>query len=133
MRCLSILLLLFLLSPAPSHAGEPLSAEEFDQYTQGKTLYYGFAGNAYGVERYLPGRRVIWSFLDGRCQEGHWYEKAGQICFLYEHRSDPQCWSFELTARGLIARFQSDPQSTQLYEADDAEEDMYCMGPDVGA
>ena len=39
----------------------------------------------------------------------------------------------ELTARGLIARFQSDPQSTQLYEADDAEEDMYCMGPDIGA
>lgn len=109
-----------------------MGAEDFDQYTQGKTLFYGFDGSAYGVERYLPGRRVIWSFLDGHCQEGTWYPQNDQICFLYNDRSDPQCWSFQLTPEGLSARFQNDPESTQLYEADDVDEEMLCLGPDVG-
>ncbi|WP_424979681.1 hypothetical protein [Leisingera sp. S232] len=130
MRFVMILLLAAL--PAPLLAGEPLSASEFDRYTQGRTLFYGFGGAMYGVERYLPGRRVIWSFLDGKCQEGSWYDKAGQICFVYENRNDPQCWTFELGARGLTARFGDDPTATELYEAEDIGEDMLCHGPDVG-
>ncbi len=109
-----------------------MGAEEFDRYTQGKTLFYGFDGTAYGVERYLPGRRVIWSFLDGRCQEGAWYEEAGQICFIYEDNGHPQCWSFMLTPDGLNARFQNDPQATELYESSDVDDEMICLGPEVG-
>lgn len=126
------MILLLAALPAPLLAGEPLSASEFDRYTQGRTLFYGFGGAMYGVERYLPGRRVIWSFLDGKCQEGSWYDKAGQICFVYENRNDPQCWTFELGARGLTARFGDDPAATELYEAEDIGEDMLCHGPDVG-
>ncbi|CUH88518.1 hypothetical protein PH5382_02454 [Phaeobacter sp. CECT 5382] len=132
MRNLMILLTSLALTPVVALAAEPLGAEDFDRYTQGKTLFYGFDGTAYGVERYLPGRRVIWSFLDGRCQEGSWYEEAGQICFLYEDRSDPQCWSFELTPKGLSARFRNDPEATELYESGDVDEEMLCLGPDVG-
>ena len=84
------------------------------------------------MERYLAGRRVIWSFLDGNCKEGIWYEQAGQICFIYEDRLDPQCWSFTETPRGLIARFEDDPEGTELYEAEDIGEDMVCYGPEVG-
>ncbi|EBA15551.1 hypothetical protein RSK20926_15076 [Roseobacter sp. SK209-2-6] len=132
MRQFVILFALLILTPLTGHSGEPLSAEEFDRYTRGKTLFYGFAGQAYGVERYLPGQRVIWSFLDGRCQEGHWYQEADQICFVYEDRLDPQCWSFELSSKGLFARFENDPQATELYEAEDFGAEMYCMGPDTG-
>lgn len=132
MRNLMILLTSLALTPVVALAAEPLGAEDFDRYTRGKTLFYGFDGTAYGVERYLPGRRVIWSFLDGRCQEGSWYEEAGQICFLYEDRSDPQCWSFELTPKGLSARFHNDPEATELYESGDVDEEMLCLGPDVG-
>ncbi|WP_171207731.1 MULTISPECIES: hypothetical protein [unclassified Ruegeria] len=113
-------------------AQSPLSADEFDAYTQGKTLFYGFEGQIYGVERYLPNRRVIWSFLDGQCKEGIWYEQQGQICFVYEDRSDPQCWVFTETGRGLLAQFEGDPQATELYEAEDIGEEMVCLGPDVG-
>ncbi|UWQ38435.1 hypothetical protein K3552_05330 [Leisingera aquaemixtae] len=130
MRPLMILLLAAL--PAPLAAGEPLGAAEFDRYTQGRTLFYGFGGSLYGVERYLPGRRVVWSFLDGKCQDGSWYEEAGQICFIYDNRDDPQCWTFELTPGGLTARFEDDPAATELYEAEDIGEDMLCYGPDVG-
>ncbi|WP_417473392.1 hypothetical protein [Leisingera sp.] len=126
------LLAALVLPASPAPAAEPLGAEAFDRYTQGRTLYYGFGGDLYGVERYLPGRRVIWSFLDGRCQEGRWYEEAGQICFIYENRPDPQCWRFELGPRGLTAQFENDPAATELYEAEDIGEDMLCLGPDVG-
>ena len=40
-----------------------MSAEAFENYTKGKTLFYGNGGEAYGVERYLDDRRVVWSFL----------------------------------------------------------------------
>jgi hypothetical protein len=109
-----------------------MGAEAFDRYTRGKTLFYGFDGSAYGVERYLPGRRVVWSFLDGRCLDGSWYEENGQICFVYEDNSAPQCWSFILNPEGLTARFQNDPQATELYEASDVDEEMLCLGPEVG-
>lgn len=132
MRLLLILLAFLTSLPQTGRAIEPMGAEEFDRYTQGKTLFYGFDGTAYGVERYLPGRRVIWSFLDGRCQEGIWYEEAGQICFIYEDNSQPQCWSFMLTPEGLNARFQNDPQATELYESGDVDDEMICLGPEVG-
>lgn len=118
--------------PVAGSAAEPMDGETFDRYTRGKTLFYGFDGTAYGVERYLPNRRVIWSFMDGRCQTGYWYEQSDQICFLYEDRTDPQCWSFSLTPNGLSARFQNDPETTELYESDDIGEEMICLGPDVG-
>ncbi|MGR3758623.1 hypothetical protein ACUXV3_00600 [Roseobacteraceae bacterium NS-SX3] len=132
MRLSLIPLLAALTLPAVPGAAQTMNGEQFDRYTQGRTLFYGFDGTAYGVERYLPGRRVIWSFLDGKCQEGIWYEEAGQICFLYEDRSDPQCWSFSLTPDGLTARFENDPEATELYEAEDIGEEMICHGPDVG-
>jgi len=132
MRLLLILLAFLTSLPQTGRAIEPMGAEEFDRYTQGKTLFYGFDGTAYGVERYLPGRRVIWSFLDGRCQEGIWYEEAGQICFVYEDNSQPQCWRFMLTPEGLNARFQNDPQATELYESGDVDDEMICLGPEVG-
>ncbi len=120
------------LIAAPLLAQAPMSAESFESYTKGKTLFYGFDGKAYGAERYLDGRRVVWSFLDGNCREGIWYEENGRICFVYEDRPDPQCWTFSKGSAGLIARFENDPDATELYEADDTGQEMLCHGPDVG-
>lgn len=127
-----IVVILACLFPALAQSETYMNAEAFDAYTRGKTLYYGSEGSAYGVERYLDNRRVVWSFLDGQCQNGFWYEENGQICFLYEDRNDPQCWTFMQGANGLIARFENDPEATELYEAQDIGEDMLCYGPDVG-
>ncbi len=127
----SLLILLGLLA-SPIWAETPLSADAFDRYTRGKTLFYGQNGLAYGVERYLDNRRVVWSFLDGQCKNGSWYEENGMICFLYEDRIDPQCWTFFDGSSGLIARFENNPQATEIYEAEDIGEEMLCYGPDVG-
>ncbi|MHC0053222.1 hypothetical protein [Actibacterium sp. D379-3] len=127
------LMLVPLLAAGPALADPPMSATAFEAYSTGKTLYYGTAGVAYGAEQYLPGRRVIWTFLDGECQQGIWYEQAGKICFAYENRPDaPQCWSFYESESGLMARFENDPDATPLIEVEQSPEPLICPGPDLG-
>lgn len=125
-------LIIALLMALPAMAQDSMSAAEFDAYTQGKTLFYGREGAAYGAEIYHKNRRVQWSFLDGKCKEGEWYEEAGLICFTYEDNPAPQCWSFTASPHGLIARFENNPEASELYEAQDVGEDMLCLGPEVG-
>ncbi|MEP4199043.1 MAG: hypothetical protein ABJL99_25740 [Aliishimia sp.] len=118
----------------PCAFAEPaMSAQDFETYTLGKTLIFGRNGQAYGAEQYLQNRSVVWSFLDGQCKEGYWYPEGDNICFIYEDNPDsPQCWSFEQSARGLIAQFQDGSMSEPLYEAQDSSEDMVCLGPETG-
>lgn len=109
-----------------------MTAADFEAYVTGKILFFATEGTRYGVEEYLPDRRVRWSFLDGQCKEGLWYEEAGQICFIYEDNPSPQCWTFFEGHAGLSARFENEPDGTVLYEIEDAGEDMLCLGPEVG-
>ncbi|MEM9577008.1 MAG: hypothetical protein AAF999_08330 [Pseudomonadota bacterium] len=104
----------------------------FDAYTRGKTLFYGQNGQAYGAEIYLEDRKVRWSFLDGACKDGFWYEQADQICFVYEDNPDPQCWAFSKRNGRLTARFENEPGATELYEAEDIGEEMVCLAPNLG-
>lgn len=113
-------------------ADTAMSGPEFDAYTRDKTFYFAEAGQPYGAEEYLPDRRVRWSFLDGRCKDGQWYEQAGQICFVYEDNPDPQCWSFFDNPAGLVARFEGASGGTVLYETRQSDQPMMCLGPDVG-
>lgn len=125
-------LLSWFLIALPAVALAAMSAEEFDEYTLGKTFYYGSLGEPYGAEEYLPNRRVIWTFLDGECQNGTWYEEGGLICFVYDKEPDPQCWSFTRSAGGLIAQFENDPEQTELYEVERTSDPLVCPGPDLG-
>lgn len=121
-----------LLAAEMTLAAEPMDGATFDAYTRGKTLFYGQNGQTYGAEIYLDDRRVRWSFLDGQCKEGHWYEEAGQICFVYEDNPTPQCWAFSQNNGRLTARFENVPGATELYEADDIGEEMICLAPNLG-
>ena len=73
-----------------------------------------------------------WSFLDGKCQDGQWYEEDGMICFIYENRPEPQCWSFEQSADGLVARFGGPRAMAELYEVEKSDEPLLCLGPELG-
>jgi hypothetical protein len=116
----------------PAYGADPLTAAEFEAYTTGKTLYFNLEGEAYGAEQYLPNRRVQWSFLDGKCDEGDWYPDNRMICFTYDSEPDPQCWTFFKTPDGLVANFENDPTQTTLFTARESTEPMLCPGPDVG-
>ncbi len=129
---LCLALILSLASALPALARD-MTAEEFESYTTGKTLFFGRSGAPYGAERYLPNRRVIWSFLDGECKHGTWYAEGNDICFIYEDAPDsPQCWRFQRGPRGLVALFQDNTPGQPLYEAQDLGEEMICLGPEVG-
>ena len=118
----------------PSQILANMTAEEFEAYTTGKTLFYALNGEDFGVERYKENRRVEWSFLDGECTQGVWYETNGLICFEYENWDTPQCWTFDLGAQGLIAEFATPGEDgfRNQYTAYEKDEEMICFGPDTG-
>lgn len=134
LAALALVLAISLPVAAQEATGTALSADAFDAYTLGRTLSYHVQGQAYGVEQYLPNRRVRWTFVGDQCQDGVWYERNGNICFLYENApSNEQCWTFFETETGLRAVFQGpDGASTELYEVEQTDAPMACMGPGVG-
>lgn len=122
----------FCLLASPVLAEPPLSAEAFDALTQGRTLTWAEFGQVYGVEQYLPGRKVRWTVLGDDCQTGHWYAEAGAICFLYDGRTDPVCW--EITAAGttLHARLSGSPPDAAPVILEETTAPLACFGPEVG-
>jgi hypothetical protein len=122
-------LVLLLGLALPVSAEEPLSAEDFDALTRGRTYVYADEAGPYGAEEYREDREVIWSFLDGECIRGRWYAADEAICFVYEGIETPQCWhSFD--EGGLRARFLGG--GTDLKELGQTAEPLQCLGPGVG-
>jgi hypothetical protein len=119
----------FLVSPAWGET--PISGGDFESLVQGKTLTFSVGDAPYGVEYYAPNRRVIWSFTDGDCVNGEWFEQQTQsgpnIYFVYENSSEQQCCQV-LDIEGKIrADFMNTPGTTILYEAVEAEP-LVCGG-----
>jgi len=130
----ALLLSVTLPAMAQDAIGTPMDAQAFEDYTLGRTLSFNVDGQPYGVEQYLPNRRVRWTFIGDQCQDGVWYERNGNICFLYENApTNEQCWTFSRTETGLHAIFQgADGAATELYEVEQTDAPMACMGPGVG-
>lgn len=133
-RTMRYLTLILSLCALPSLAFAGMTAEEFERYVTGKTLFYSQNGQEYGVERYRENRQVEWSFLDGECTQGVWYEEAGFICFAYDGWAEVQCWSFTQTPQGLLAEFArpNEDGTRNQYFAYEKDEEMICLGPDTG-
>ena len=129
----AVLLALLATSAPAQDLGPPLTAEEFEAYTTGKTLTYAARGGTpYGAEEYLPGRRVRWAFTGDQCKEGQWVEDLDLICFIYEDSVMAQCWSFYLGPNGLTAQYENREGGTWLYQIEESTEPLFCPGPQVG-
>lgn len=126
-----ISVLLFLLA-LPAAAEEPITGAEFEAYVEGRTLTFHDQGVAYGVEQYLPGRRVKWAYLGDECWDGYWYDDGPNICFVYEDNPEPKCWRFTKQDGRLSAVFIGAENGRQLYEAINSPEPLVCLGPKVG-
>jgi len=121
----SLALCLALASPALAQDG--MTGEEFDAYVTGRTITFSTATNpSFGVERYLPGRRVMWSTFDGICQYGVWFESKGDICFRYEGDPEHKCWTIFEEPDGLRGVFTTRPNSTVIFEERDREDPLIC-------
>lgn len=126
------LVLVLTLTATAAHAEQPLTAEAFDALTQGRTMTWAEFGGVYGVEQYLPDRRVRWTVLGDDCKTGHWYAESAMICFVYEDQLDPICWEMTQSATGLLARHSSRPAGADPVVIEDTTEAMACFGPEVG-
>lgn len=124
--------LLTILLATSLNAQTPMGATEFEAYTTGKTLYYGYGSTPLGGEEYLPNRRVRWSILDGKCSDGYWYPDGAMICFLYEGSADPQCWSFYQNDAGLTAQHENSPSQRRVSELKATDQPLHCLGPEIG-
>ncbi len=119
--------LICLLLAAPAHAQDPMTAAEFDAYVTGRTITFRTPTNPlFGVERYLPNRRVMWSTFDGTCQYGVWFESKGDICFRYNHDPEHKCWTIYAEPEGLRGVFTTRPGTTVIYEVPERDEPLIC-------
>jgi hypothetical protein len=109
-----------------------LTAEAFEALTEGRTMSWSEFGSVYGVEQYLPDRRVRWTVLGDDCVAGEWYPDGASICFRYDDRPDAICWQMTESATGLEARHASRPANAAPVVITDMTDPMPCFGPEVG-
>ncbi|MFZ1470587.1 MAG: hypothetical protein WAT09_16675 [Paracoccaceae bacterium] len=107
--------------PDPPLANDPpLTADEFDAMTLGKTMDTHSSGGSYGVEKFLPGKRSIWEDARG-CMYGTWEQVGNQICFTYEDDpANPDCWTYHARGDALKAWYFGDRSNEpiMLYPSD---------------
>ena len=116
------------LLAGPAVAQEaPMSGEEFEAYVEGRTIRFALpTGESFGIERYLPDRRVIWSPLDGTCLDGRWFDDGPLICFAYDGDPEAKCWRVYDTDAGLRAEWADPPGATVLFEQDEPQAPLIC-------
>lgn len=126
-------LALCLTAATPVWGETPMTGAEFDAYTLGKTLAYGVDGQVWGIEEYLPNRRVRWAFVGEECKSGYWIETEGSynICFVYEDTPDQHCWQFFLRGDRLTAVAEGTDPGAPLAELSQ-DHGLSCPGPGVG-
>ena len=125
-------LLALALAATPAFADAPLTAEEFEAHVTGKTVTYQQYENVFGIEEYLPGRKVRWSTAPDECQYGSWFPEADKICFVYEYNPTPICWTFWMKDGALVALSETGIAGEELYEVDASDQGLPCPGPDIG-
>ena len=109
-----------------------MTAEAFENFVSGSTIYFNRRGQPYGAEQYLPDRRVIWTFLDGRCERGAWYNEGSTICFVYETQSEAQCWNFVESGGDKRARVVGADPANDLLVVGQDDANLDCPGPGIG-
>ena len=126
------ILLALLLATGPAFAEDPLSAEDFDALTRGRSMTWAEFGTVYGVEQYLPDRRVRWAVVGDDCKTGHWYADGPAICFKYEDDVQPDCWIITRSGDGFSARYTLNPPEADPVTVAETLDPPACFGPEVG-
>ncbi|PUB13583.1 hypothetical protein [Yoonia sediminilitoris] len=116
-----------LLATMPLAAQDIMDGAAFDAHVTGRTITFRTdTTDVYGVERYMPGRRVMWSSVEGICQYGVWFESKGDICFRYDHDPEHKCWTIYDEPGGIRGVYTTSPPYTVIYEVPDADTPLIC-------
>lgn len=123
MRSLALIALL----ASPAMAQDTMDATAFDAHVTGRTITFRTPDNpSFGVERYLPGRRVMWSSFDGICQYGVWFESKGDICFRYEGDPEHKCWQMYDEPGGMRGVYTTRAPFIVIFEDPDRQDPLIC-------
>ena len=112
-----------------------MTPDAFEAASIGRTLHFTYMGQPFGSEQYFSGRRVLWRFSDGSCQQGSWWGEGSRICFDYANGDGAQCWAFHPRPSGFAAALLENGSETGfvLDLAFSTPRRLTCPGPDVGS
>lgn len=127
-----LLTLLSLLAPQFVAAETILSPEEFEAFSENRTLYFSQNGKHYGTEQYFEGRIVTWKDFEGQCQNGFWVTSGDAICFYYENDPDPHCWHVLQKSNGISVRLLGGDPVDDLNMTALDDQDIVCPAPFLG-
>lgn len=126
---LTAVLLLFVQSAS---AQTPMTPEEFDRWSTGRTLDYSTDGQVWGSEAYFPDRRVRDADTGGPCRDGYWYADGDAVCFVYPGFDGTHCWLYWRDGDAVFAKpVQSAPEDAPQHVTP-AAAPLDCPAPDVG-
>jgi hypothetical protein len=120
------------LAAQAASAQTPMSPDEFDAWSVGRTLDYAVDGEVYGSESYFPGRRVLDADLGGPCVEGTWHADGDAVCFVYPLREGTHCWLFWREGDAVLAKSRTAAPEDPAQTVTEAASPLSCPGPDVG-
>ncbi len=127
--------LLFLASAIPAFSQDLLSADEFDNFSVGTTLYFYQNGRFYGSEQFFENRQSVWRAQDGSCVNGKWDEVQNGICFLYDGSDELHCWQLTRDNDTIMieSMFPTKGQATTILEVDGQDTiPIICTAPSLG-
>lgn len=130
--CCAVLLAVALAVAAAPGDAETVSLTEFEAIAEGMTLRFALEGQPFGAEQFFPGRRTLWQFADGTCQDGRWWEEGGLICFAYPPDTTEMCWHVTRENGQLVAQ-NAAPGGLRLEMTGRDSVPLPCPGPDVGS
>lgn len=125
--------------PSALTSAPAMTGADFESYATGKNMEIGFVGaGAYGIEHYLPNRRVLWHREgDEECQTGVWYEQKWQglpsICFVYKHNPEHQCWLLYNEGDSIRTYNLKHPTPQMEYTLAVTSDPMPCYSPFLGS
>lgn len=127
--------LCLLAQAAAAHSASaqtPMSPEEFETWSTGKTLDYAVDGQVYGSEAYFAGRRVRDADIGGPCVDGSWEADGDAVCFVYPARDGTHCWLFWRDGDAVLAKPLNAAPGDPPQLVTEASAPLSCPGPDVG-
>lgn len=121
-----------LLSTQFAAAQTPMTPDEFEHWSTGKTLDYSVDGEVWGSEAYFPDRRVRDADTGGPCRDGFWYSEGDAVCFVYPAYDGTHCWHYWRDGDQVLAKpVQATPEDAPQVVTP-AASPLACPAPDVG-
>lgn len=125
-------LALALFLAAGSATAQPMTAEEFDRWSTGRTLDYYVDGTFWGSEQHLPDRQTRDADATGPCRAGEWFARGNAICFQYQGAPGEHCWRFRRDGTTVIAEILGSDPGGPLITVIPSDQPLACSGPEVG-